>query len=1814
MFSVDFATSHLQLVAYPKVGRIGAYKSKTVKVVMTCFVAGEYMVEMWVKTEPLQSVLIKAIFMKPYLSALHPLTTGDFTLIDFAPTLEQTVRRETLIIRNVSSRTSSFTVLAEVGTTEIMTLERARESDVNFTYFSIDPVEGKMGPFEGRLFTASFHPTIIHNEKGWKHKGDTNTKEYLAFLRLIRVEVVDTEKEGPKTEKDGAQSTLTDDSLETPVKLFGEPTSNSGTIRHQHDQIILRLCLHGLAMKPLLEIVPDLLTFDVDVGSVATKVLSFKNITPSIVLGYKVIKTPFVDVIPPMRLLQPMQRVEALVRLKAFSLGSQNTLLTIEIVAPKEVSRANNNKKIGSIDIKIKIKVRSKTKEPKPRFNTGITPKEFVHEVGINIDRMTFRSTLEGEKAPIFLPKPTTSSKRSWLSSRYTIAVPNDRGLSLATRPYDKNMITPFTGKKRYIPPVDSKYAYTEEAAQAKKQHDDKYRKFMLKLGHDRRTALIDREAFVNEYDYKLDRRLFDKMHMYDDVEDVTFDNVFKDTVKYSDLCPLSPLSLFNIKVHPKNLDFGLVPPGVDVTNYITVENKNKFQVAVKLITQKVGIIIPEPAFRVKANTSVTKPVMIHLKNSGKFFSNLNYIINTHHMFDLKITAEAIRRTLELSQTVISFPKPSHEEIFQLRCVPINIVNPLSVPTSFYWKLPPLTAFKVLPIQGTIGGLHSINCTLYYEMNTRHFASTTINLVVVKGPTIAVQCNAPEDASKLSLFNAKVYCPSISLGLPFEEEVLLFNPNHRDAVFFLQNTNPIEGVNIRPACGIIKARACYVLTLVFNMNRVTMFDFRVNIDVNAKTLLYFKVNGFVIYPKVNFSPQLIAFKVIPCYSYETASVEMQNDSDAPAIVSFAMEDAYQMKISLTKHVREPGLLSEGISIPPNSAQKIYLHFLPRELSSYMFYLPAIVNNIVGPPSTKDEKSLLTQTYLKPGDKCQGNKCDLLNIPESLSVVKIDCTTVNPLITFSHFELNFVKKGNIRELQVLKVKNQLNCMMKLWFDYEQIFKSPFQIMKNNKSVKVLKLHPLEEIVLHTYFCPSKPGTYIADLPVYISSKKNAVFYNIIRFTGIYHKSSLYCSEQVIYFLPVPLNIEVERSISVIANHQQKKTELMYSKFVISGEFVDDNIWCDFPKGTKIIPGIENFTVPVTVKFCSNKPLSAIVALKFSDGYDGICKVGVCFTAENCRLTTYAFSFLSSLPPEAADVTPAVDLSDTSVVSEEKDSPHSESDIESSSRRVDSTAKRTSKKNHTQPSLEEKSSSVESKQLRGSLMDQISDAIKRKASLQNKTRSSNDSFLEKGSKQSFGRSDTLEPEDDNLEEVNGSEDLKGQYLRVLVEVEQYPLFPCDVSDTMYAEYMRREEEFVEQWLYEQGFQCSFRMHIGEDIFNTKSFQKCLVSRSKSYQSNIRSLLDLVLKLSGRELEMVYAASSPLPEDDRERVIYCLKTYHQIILFLKRQGALMEHVFPFYLLDYEDYLIYYQEIKKSNVLLYSPEELEIKSDRVMFDKERYERLGHQCWLDLFLQLFKVLLLLPIQSLLATPPNLFDSRISALYNLDKSDSKSEDLRAKYEIRSSILLMNVNAENMYYSVNEIILLNWMNHLFELKRNKWNAKDKLLCVPPRKITNFTEDLKDGVVLTAVTTHYCPYLIQEFQNFYYKPITKAEYLHNAQLLTLVWWNIRLGLVITPLHFQRTDQITMTFIVTHLYYSLRSYVPRSSLKLTASLSSTMIRKLSLTNPSDSKIRFILYKIGDINDCFEITKPHTITIASKQKISLVISYFAKRLFKVK
>lgn len=65
-----------------------------------------------------------------------------------------------------------------------------------------------------------------------------------------------------------------------------------------------------------------------------------------------------------------------------------------------------------------------------------------------------------------------------------------------------------------------------------------------------------------------------------------------------------------------------------------------------------------------------------------------------------------------------------------------------------------------------------------------------------------------------------------------------------------------------------------------------------------------------------------------------------------------------------KSILLTGLLSEGITLPPKTERKIYIHFMPKELGSFGFLLPAIINNILGPPNSREEKSVLVKNYIK----------------------------------------------------------------------------------------------------------------------------------------------------------------------------------------------------------------------------------------------------------------------------------------------------------------------------------------------------------------------------------------------------------------------------------------------------------------------------------------------------------------------------------------------------------------------------------------------------------------------------------------------------------------------------------------------------------------------------------------------------------------------------------------------------------------------------------------------------------------------------------
>lgn len=75
---------------------------------------GKYLREVWIKTEPLQRVLISLEIIAPELLPMHPQTDYHITIMDFPRVYFGSSCTKSLVINNHSALPTMFYVMAEV--------------------------------------------------------------------------------------------------------------------------------------------------------------------------------------------------------------------------------------------------------------------------------------------------------------------------------------------------------------------------------------------------------------------------------------------------------------------------------------------------------------------------------------------------------------------------------------------------------------------------------------------------------------------------------------------------------------------------------------------------------------------------------------------------------------------------------------------------------------------------------------------------------------------------------------------------------------------------------------------------------------------------------------------------------------------------------------------------------------------------------------------------------------------------------------------------------------------------------------------------------------------------------------------------------------------------------------------------------------------------------------------------------------------------------------------------------------------------------------------------------------------------------------------------------------------------------------------------------------------------------------------------------------------------------------------------------------------------------------------------------------------
>jgi len=100
--------------------------------------------------------------------------------------------------------------------------------------------------------------------------------------------------------------------------------------------------------------------------------------------------------------------------------------------------------------------------------------------------------------------------------------------------------------------------------------------------------------------------------------------------------------------------------------------------------------------------------------------------------------------------------------------------------------------------------------------------------------------------------------------------------------------------------------------------------------------------------------------------------------------------------------------TEGITIVPGASQNLYLHFQPVDLASNAFYLPIMINQLLGPVSMLNPKSIQPAEFLKLHEAHYAHLSDFIMtpLPDKLPIVSIDYTVADRIVFFSKLLFRF----------------------------------------------------------------------------------------------------------------------------------------------------------------------------------------------------------------------------------------------------------------------------------------------------------------------------------------------------------------------------------------------------------------------------------------------------------------------------------------------------------------------------------------------------------------------------------------------------------------------------------------------------------------------------------------------------------------------------------------------------------------------------------------------------------------------------------------
>lgn len=262
----------------------------------------------------------------------------------------------------------------------------------------------------------------------------------------------------------------------------------------------------------------------------------------------------------------------------------------------------------------------------------------------------------------------------------------------------------------------------------------------------------------------------------------------------------------------------------------------------------------------------------------------------------------------------------------------------------------------------------------------------------------------------------------------------------------------------------------------------------------------------------------------------------------------------------------------------------------------------------------------------------------------------------------------------------------------------------------------------------------------------------------------------------------------------------------------------------------------------------------------------------------------------------------------------------------------------------------------------------------------------------------------------------------------------------------------------------------------------------------------------------------------------------SYKEIIKLLQSRGANLWVLRAKFLLSYEQFVTYNENVTpKCNADIILMQEL-------LADRDLFDRLNKQSWVDFILQSYKVFIM--------------DScfLIVCLSSLPRDIVK-------------------------------VIIEWYNELVKLQHKSLRGKNKSV----KTISNITTDLSDGIAVISAILNYCPFMKDYFNIFceLNKDDDIGGIINNACLIIEALNQLRFYFPITSKDFIQPNFLQMLFLSVHLYVALPMFKPKGNIKFNPPLLRSSTRQVAISPSTQESLLFNLIILNNNKNNFIVEK---------------------------